>query len=273
MAQKRRRKCISHLIYFQFCLDVRIASECNRMQGKSRSAKWMEVVVSSYPHPTQCHHRHLTSFQHLFNSKEKALLPNTVNINVHYRGRCHNCRTLLFTARELRRGSCVQAAAGGQTFQRHGSAQCRQMSWRPTKQRMSPGMWRCEPISYVHCVPELNFSIVITWTKVSLFLFCTEVRTLYLSLHTTHSLAKWNRKEVSKVSTVCRLRSLTSVFITELCSPHHWPIEVTTKVREDFIQSWRCPLLGPSLLSHLRHYAKFALTNSKLTWHWDTLRI
>ena len=180
MAQKRRRKCISHLIYFQFCLDVRIASECNRMQGKSRSAKWMEVVVSSYPHPTQCHHRHLTSFQHLFNSKEKALPPNTVNINVHYRGRCHNCRTLLFTARELRRGSCVQAAAGGQTFQRRGSAQCRQMSSWPTKQCMSPGMWRCEPISYVHCVPELNFSIVITWTKVSLFLFCTEVRTLYL---------------------------------------------------------------------------------------------
>ena len=47
---------------------------------------------------------------------------------------------------------------------------------------------RCEPISYLHCVPELNFSIVITWTKVSLFLFCTEVRTL--PLHTTHSLAK-----------------------------------------------------------------------------------
>ena len=89
-----------------------------------------------------------------------------------------------------------------------------------------------------------------------------------LPLHTTHSLAKWNRKEVSKVSTVCRLRMLTSVFITKLCSPHHWPLEVTTKVREDFIQSWRCPLLGPSLLSHLRHYAK-----CKLTWNWDTLRI
>ena len=34
MAQKRRRKCISHLIYFEFCLDVQIASEWNRMQGK-----------------------------------------------------------------------------------------------------------------------------------------------------------------------------------------------------------------------------------------------
>ena len=44
----------------------------------------------------------------------------------------------------------------------------------------------CEDVNlFPMCtVPELNFSIVITWTKVSLFLFCTEVRTLYL--YTSH---------------------------------------------------------------------------------------
>ena len=153
--------------------------------------------------------------------------------------------SILFTARALRRGSCLQAAAGGQTFQRRGSAQCRQMSSRPTKQCTSPGMWRCEPISYVHCaraelfncynLDQSFFVPFLHWSSHSLPLYLT--RPIPSPNETEKMWVRW---------VVCRLRMLTSMSITKLCSPHHWRLEVTTKVREDFIQSQRCPLLGPS---------------------------
>ena len=269
MAQKRRRKCISHLIYFEFCLDVQIASEWNRMQGKllyrARAIRFHtphSVTTTISLHSSTSLIARKRRFLKILWISMYIIVVDVTIAELYYllRGRCGVAAV-----------SRLQLAV---TFQRRGSAQCRQMSSRPTKHCTSPGMWRCEPISYVHCARAELFNCYNL--DQSFFVPFLHWSSHSLPLHLTRPIPSPNEIEKRWVRwVVCRLRMLTSMSITKLCSPHHWRLEVTTKVREDFIQSQRWLKAWKRLLTlpHLRHYAKCALTHGKLMWNWDTLRI